>query len=253
MSEAEKNALDKTESLVRRLLERVGSALDRTVADEGGKGLTAKRIGQIYSFLEAAIESNVRQEDGGAIRVAPNHLKLLLTYEERSGLSEAYTAALAQELTLAASEFIADRRYRTVGPITVEVASDLFAKAQSVKATFTPASPKPTHTPPEGEVVQSVQIQRKGGPSHNLRLTSGEGPVYIGRAAGNAIRIDEESVSRVHCSLALRSTGEVVLCDLGSSNGTWVNGQIVSHGEARVLGMGDDITVGDVSLNIVFL
>ena len=253
MSEAENNALDKAERLMRRLLERAGSALDNKVAAEGS-GLTAKRVGQIYSLLETAIESNLRHQDGERTLIAPNNLKLLLTYEERSSLSDGYAAALAHELKLAASEFITDRRYQTIGPITVEVGSDLFAKSSSVKATFVAASSAATEsTPPEGEIVRGVQIQKTGGQSYNLRLTSGEGPVYIGRAAGNAIRIDDESVSRVHCSLALRSTGQVVLCDLGSSNGTWVNGQIVNHGEARVLGEGDAITVGDVSLNIVFL
>jgi predicted component of type VI protein secretion system len=130
----------------------------------------------------------------------------------------------------------------------------MFAKTTSVRAEFAAhGSGETPATPPEGEAAREVEIQGPGGHSQRLHLTSGEGPIYIGRAAGNAIHIEHDSVSRVHCSLALRSTGEVVLCDLGSSNGTWVNGQIVSQGEARVLGPGDAITVGDVSLKVAFL
>jgi hypothetical protein len=44
----------------------------------------------------------------------------------------------------------------------------------------------------------------------------------IGRQAGVAILLDDRDVSRRHAVLD-RAGGRVVLADLGSTNGTWVN------------------------------
>lgn len=53
--------------------------------------------------------------------------------------------------------------------------------------------------------------------------TLAPGSVRVGRASTNAIRITDPSVSREHAEL--RVTGDKVLVeDLGSHNGTWVNG-----------------------------
>ena len=75
-------------------------------------------------------------------------------------------------------------------------------------------------------------------------------PVYIGRAAGTAVRIDGSSISRLHCSLALRGNGEIVISDLGSSNGTYVNERVLGANEARPVKVGDVIGVGDIRLTI---
>jgi pSer/pThr/pTyr-binding forkhead associated (FHA) protein len=72
----------------------------------------------------------------------------------------------------------------------------------------------------------------------------------MGRAAGNAIRIDDENVSRLHCSLSLRSEGKVVIADVGSANGTYVNEQLLGSDEARTLRPGDTISVGDCRLTV---
>jgi pSer/pThr/pTyr-binding forkhead associated (FHA) protein len=246
MSDSDKSPLEKAEEMVRRLLERMGSAIDDRV---GEKRLGARRITELSSLLEAAIESNLRIEEGSPTRIAPNQFRLLLTYEERSELGAAYVAALGRELKLVAAEIIADRRYRTLGPISLDVVSDVFSKSSSVKAGFV-AETGPDSAP-EGETASVLELELAPGQTpFRPVLVSGAGPVYIGRAAGSAVRIDDASVSRVHCSLALRSTGEVVLCDLGSSNGTRVNGRIVSQGEARLLAAGDTITVGDVDLKV---
>lgn len=48
----------------------------------------------------------------------------------------------------------------------------------------------------------------------------------VGRSADCDVRIDHKSVSKLHCVLAL-SDGLVMVRDLGSTNGTRVNGQRV--------------------------
>jgi diguanylate cyclase (GGDEF)-like protein len=62
----------------------------------------------------------------------------------------------------------------------------------------------------------------------------------LGRSRSADVRIDETGVSRVHCTLSQVADGYVVK-DLGSTNGTFVNGRPVSevllrHGERLQLG-----------------
>ncbi len=65
-------------------------------------------------------------------------------------------------------------------------------------------------------------------------------PILIGRDAASTIVIEDGRVSRSHCSIQMQK-GVCWLRDLGSSNGTWVNGANVA--EAR-LQSGDEISVG---------
>ncbi|MCX4634886.1 FHA domain-containing protein [Streptomyces sp. RPA4-5] len=68
-------------------------------------------------------------------------------------------------------------------------------------------------------------------------------PLLIGRAPGSGLRLNHETVSRAHAEL--RSAGKGwLLRDLGSTNGTCVNGRRVV-GEVPV-GPGDHIRFGQV-------
>lgn len=67
------------------------------------------------------------------------------------------------------------------------------------------------------------------------------GRLTVGRADSNNLPIKDDAVSRVHASVE-RVAGQYVLRDLGSSNGTFVNGErIVAD---RTLHPDDEITVG---------
>jgi pSer/pThr/pTyr-binding forkhead associated (FHA) protein len=64
----------------------------------------------------------------------------------------------------------------------------------------------------------------------------------MGRGGDCDLRLRSSAVSRHHCLLRVRGD-EVVLLDLGSSNGTFVNGQRVRSQTA--LHSGDELRVGD--------
>jgi diguanylate cyclase (GGDEF)-like protein len=64
----------------------------------------------------------------------------------------------------------------------------------------------------------------------------------VGRGAGNEIRLPHGDVSRVHARLKCSASGKVDLIDLGSTNGTWVNGRRQLY---RVLREGDKIQFGE--------
>lgn len=67
--------------------------------------------------------------------------------------------------------------------------------------------------------------------------------IRIGRVEGNSIIIEESAVSGRHCELRRRGTG-YELADLGSTNGTRVNGESVSSDVPRRLHDGDAIVFG---------
>ncbi|MEU6891004.1 DUF1707 and FHA domain-containing protein [Streptomyces sp. NPDC046557] len=72
-------------------------------------------------------------------------------------------------------------------------------------------------------------------------------PLRIGRDPGNGLRLSHETVSRAHAELALRD-GVWVLTDLGSTNGTTVNGRRVT-GSALVRD-GDQVGFGRMTFRL---
>ncbi len=69
----------------------------------------------------------------------------------------------------------------------------------------------------------------------------GQEDSVIGRSLDTAIRVDGQGVSRYHARLSRNEYGLVVVSDLDSSNGTFVNGQRV---EEAVLRNGDRLRLG---------
>ena len=65
----------------------------------------------------------------------------------------------------------------------------------------------------------------------------------MGRAPRADFVVDAALVSRVHCRFTLNETNELELEDLGSTNGTFVNGKKVAK---AILSDGDKLTIGRV-------
>jgi hypothetical protein len=253
MSNAGDSVLDKAESLARRILERLGSNVDKKIAPAEQPVLRSSQIGDLSSRLEHLVDSSLKEDEHGTRRLAPNRFKVLFTYEETSALSPQYIEAVGKELTATVFEYINNRRYATHGPVEVTAERDLFAKSTGVRATFDGDSSRQAS---QDSPVSREQGLRKAtfiasdGRTYVIELRAEAAPAYIGRVAGNAIRIDDENVSRLHCSLSLRSGGAVVIADVGSANGTYVNDQLLGRDEARLLKPGDVIGVGDCRLTV---
>jgi transcriptional regulator with GAF, ATPase, and Fis domain len=74
------------------------------------------------------------------------------------------------------------------------------------------------------------------------------GPVVrVGRAIDNDIRLAGHQVSRHHCRIEA-DDGALWVVDLGSSNGTQVNGERVDR---RLLGAGDQVRIGRAEISVV--
>jgi pSer/pThr/pTyr-binding forkhead associated (FHA) protein len=90
-------------------------------------------------------------------------------------------------------------------------------------------------------------VVERGGKRQVLKLTP---PVAVlGRARGNSVRIPSEAVSRRHCRLYLED-GLVTVEDLGSVNGTFLNGRRIQKNE--VVRPGDMLEVGPVTFSVEY-
>ncbi|MFF3954845.1 FHA domain-containing protein [Streptomyces sp. NPDC001890] len=72
-------------------------------------------------------------------------------------------------------------------------------------------------------------------------------PLLIGRDPGNGLRLNHETVSRLHAELTAQG-GRWLLRDLGSTNGTCVNGQRVTG--AVPVRDGDQVSFGRMSFRL---
>src|SRR5262245_47226576 len=68
----------------------------------------------------------------------------------------------------------------------------------------------------------------------------------IGRSSSCDLILSDDSVSRRHAEIALRG-GICVIRDLGSCNGTWVNGRAIRR--ARLRG-GDELQLGETVIRV---
>lgn len=93
-----------------------------------------------------------------------------------------------------------------------------------------------------------LQVVRGRAASTTLKLA--DGVTVIGRHDDCLIRIKSSQVSRRHCEI-FEVADKLTLRDLGSSNGTFVNGKKVSGQQA--LKHGDELTVGAVTLRVAQL
>jgi hypothetical protein len=263
MGERDEGALERAEGFFKKVLGRIGSSVDDKLA-AGDARSSVRRVGVLAAAIEGAVEAHVRPDSRGIRRLAPDRFEILLTYEEDVKLADSDRRALAAELAATAYEYIVNHRYETLARVYVEVGCDIFARGAHVTASFSPApgetgsgAVRDVRPVAAGEVKApksaeaDYQLVGPGGkPVVRVRLEPGGEPVTVGRAAGNRLVVDHESVSKFHATIALTRDNRLVVADLGSTNGTFVNDERTPIEGPRVLAPGDTIVVGEVGYEI---
>jgi pSer/pThr/pTyr-binding forkhead associated (FHA) protein len=108
----------------------------------------------------------------------------------------------------------------------------------------TPGAPTVAFQAQQPISVMSYGVVAMDGPLAGQRF-SVPGTLEVGREA-SGIRLPDPNASRRHANLA-PSNGGITVTDLGSTNGTMVNGQRVQRQEARV---GDVIKIGGTNFRV---
>ena len=78
-----------------------------------------------------------------------------------------------------------------------------------------------------GNIVAKVSVRAANGSESSYELRDGES-LRVGRVEGADIRLNDPSVSRTHAMLSASASG-VVVSDVGSTNGTYVNGREIKY------------------------
>ena len=156
--------------------------------------------------------------------VAPNSFTVTLSPVDVEHFSS-YIDALVQELAITAREHAEIEQYTLLGPVEVDVFEGQRLKAGQVDVVAEVVA---------GEIPCELVL------ADGRRFSVSDAPLVIGRLPECDVVLNDPNVSRRHAELR-RQGADVVLQDLGSTNGTKVNGGIVSM---VVLADGDEIIIG---------
>ena len=134
--------------------------------------------------------------------------------------------------------------FRVLRAVWTELKTTDASPAKSVTTTPAPApAPKPVNRRAEGPVELRVLVP----PALAGQRFPIAGEMTVGRAPGCAVHINDPTVSSLHARIARSNTGTVAE-DLGSRNGTWINGRRLS-GQTS-LNRGDRVRFGNVELEV---
>src|SRR5919199_419982 len=163
--------------------------------------------------------------------LAPNHFTVALSPAD-SEQFESYSDVLTRELAESVRDHARSEGYGFVGPVHVEMqVDDSLTQGQFLVASAFQEAPG-------GAAVGSLFLE------DGRRVEIGEQPLTIGRLPGGDVALPRPHLSRRHAEVRRQGTGFVVV-DLGSTNGTRVNGAGIKE---RLLNNGDEITVGATRL-----
>ena len=219
---------------------------------------------EILNAMQREAEAHKAILAGGRTLV-PNRYVIDLSPYDHSRLAP-YAAALAQELAQSQAEFIGEQGWTVYGDVIVEIErgdgldTGMFRVTAEVYTGGDVAPAPAGYDAPPGYPGGGYGQQGGyggppmggGGPARNARLISSDGRTYplsvgstvIGRGDQANLRLPDVGISRRHARIDFDG-GQVVLTDLGSTNGTSVNGQRVS---AVALNPGDMVQLGTTTL-----
>lgn len=169
-----------------------------------------------------------RSVDVKGRRIVPNDFTVVLSAVDHASFSD-IADALVAELTEAAREYAREEGYHFMGPVTVQLAVDNDLRTGRFN------------------VVSQLKQAATGPGMGSLVLPSGQrvdlgtGTVTVGRLPECTISINDSNISRNHAEVKAGPTAYVVT-DLGSTNGTMVNGVKITG--QRPLNDGDIISFG---------
>ena len=195
---------------------------------------------EILNAMQREAEAHKAILAGGRTLV-PNRYVIDLSPYDHSRLAP-YAAALAQELAQSQAEFIGEQAWTVYGDVIVEVERGEGLDTGMFRVTaevYTGGDVAPVSAPGGYDAGPAYPAYDQGGgygppPGHgggrNVRLVSGDGRTYplqmgstvIGRGDQANLRLPDVGISRRHARLDFDG-GQVVLTDLGSTNGTYLD------------------------------
>lgn len=221
------------------LLERFEDSLDRIVNGAFARAFKAEvQPVEIASALQREITDRAAIIDRQRT-VIPNVFFVELSEHDYKRLA-VFKDALQTELATLVRDYGGEQGYTLLGPVSVEIAQDdeletgIFRVRSEARAEVSARGGQV-----EGEVdARQPRLEVAGSAYPLVRAIT-----RLGRGSDTDIRIEDPGASRNHCEIVL---GQPVLVrDLNSTNGTYVNGERISQLE---IADGSTIMIGTTSL-----
>ncbi|MBK6762402.1 MAG: FHA domain-containing protein [Micrococcales bacterium] len=219
------------------LLDRFEQRVDRAV-----NGAFAKAFKSELQPVEIAAALQNEMDARAAVvsrarTVVPNVYTVLVSQEDYDRLS-VYDEALVGEFAIMIRDYAQQQQYSFLGSVSVAMqpADDRpQGTVEIVSEARVDHDVAPAAGPPAGA---APRLEGKRGTFQLTRAIT-----RIGRGADADIRIDDPGVSRHHAEI--RIGNDVILRDLDSTNGTYINGMLVAEQPLRD---GAVITIGSTNL-----
>lgn len=243
------------------ILSRVESFLERFLEAPAGRLGASIQPVSLAKRIERAMDTSKTFRDGGVI--VPNQFELHLHPRDFAAFAS-YRGSLEDDLAHGVMARARRERYTLVARPHVRILSDDGTRRGEIRVAANvvdergqrtrESEPVPASSdtmifdrPAPGASPDSAQrayllVSTRG--SRPVQFDLGGHLIGIGRASDNDVIVDDPMVSRHHCQLRLQH-GAYSFADLGSRNGSMVNGQPVSQ---IALGPGDVIEIGDTDV-----
>ncbi|NEG95580.1 hypothetical protein CS006_03885 [Bifidobacterium primatium] len=188
----------------------------------------------LSSALERQIDSEAMPV-GRDRTVAPNEYRFKLSTPDFDRIEQWGSETLANELADNLTKYAESQHYAFVGPVVVIFEEDLDLPRGEFKLTSesVQGNAAPVTAPSEAKDCPVLEINGR-----QYLLTAPK--TVIGRGSNCDIVIDDPGISRSHLEIDITDSG-VIARDLGSTNGTYVEGHQVP---AATLLDGNTITIG---------
>lgn len=235
------------------------------------KGLEQRLEGLVEGFFTRVFRSGLQpievgrkilreMADGKTLSVnkvyAPNEFRVLMGPDDYSRFSQ-MEAGLRKEFTDLVIDAAKQNRWNLMGlpEITFEESDGMGKGEFKVDASFAASEHEPRHVATKepdradpsstgaistdtaselglanSTTPQLVLLDEKGKPSEKISVT--REPITIGRMSNNDVVLPDANVSRTHAELKQRDGGWI-LVDLGSTNGTTVNGKLATEHDLK--------------------
>ncbi|MDO9379858.1 MAG: DUF3662 and FHA domain-containing protein [Nocardioidaceae bacterium] len=202
---------------------------------------------EIAAALQREIDNHAQVLSRGRMLV-PNDFAVELSASDHDRLAP-YGRTLEDELGNLVREHVAEQSYTLAGPLTIgfeqhdDLGTGRFRIRSQANAVVTPvAGQRMTDT----AVHRAPVVLEVNGVRHPLSPPG----VVLGRGSEAELRINDPGVSRRHAQIRVEVTSRDVsvrVVDLGSTNGTVVDGQRVTEAELRD---GSQILLGNTTLTV---
>lgn len=188
--------------------------------------------------LSSALEREIDNEAMAVGRdrtVAPNEFRFKLSTPDFDRIEQWGSETLADELADNLTQYAKSQHYAFVGPVVVIFEEDLDLAKGGFKLTSSSVQGNAVPVTTDDQAEDHPMLEVNGS---QYLLTKDK--TIIGRGSGCDIVIDDPGISRKHLEIDI-TEGGVIARDLGSTNGTYVEGHQVP---AATLLDGNTITIG---------